>query len=42
MGSEYWLRELGLAIKGTIGVTQRYGKTNYSYVYKYSGGFIQA
>ena len=25
-------------IKGTIGVTQRYGKTNYSYVYKYSGG----
>jgi len=25
-------------IKGTIGVTQRYGKTDYSYVYKYSGG----
>jgi len=25
-------------IKGTIEVTQRYGKTDYSYVYKYSGG----
>ncbi|KKU03451.1 MAG: Peptidase, M23 family [Candidatus Amesbacteria bacterium GW2011_GWA1_46_35] len=25
-------------IKGTIGITQRYGKTDYSYVYKYSGG----
>jgi peptidoglycan hydrolase CwlO-like protein len=25
-------------IKGMIGITQRYGKTDYSYVYKYSGG----